>query len=68
MAPARFEVGSGNGHYTNTPKDLFHLDYFECLDMIVACIHNRFNQPGYGVLKNLELQGMNTMMQNMIMF
>ena len=36
------------------PKVLFCQDYFECLDMIVACICDRFNQPGYGVLKNLE--------------
>lgn len=53
-APARFELGSGIGHQPNTPKDLFRQDYFECLDFIVACIRDRFNQPGYGVLKNLE--------------
>ena len=49
-----FELGSGIGHHPNTPKDLFHQDCFKCLNMIAVCIHDRFNQPGYGVLKNLE--------------
>ena len=28
--------------------------YFECLDLIVNCIKDQFDQPGYRVLKNLE--------------
>ena len=72
-APARFEVGSGIGHHPNTPKDLFCHNYLECLDLILACIRDRFNQPVYGVLKNLEdlllkLQGMKTTIQNLILF
>ena len=53
-APVRFELGSGIGHHPNTSKDLFRQDYFEYLHFIVACIHDRFSQSGYGVLKNLE--------------
>ena len=50
-APARFEPGSGISHHHDTPKDLFRQNYFECF---VTCIRDRFNQPGYKVLKNLK--------------
>ena len=53
-APSRFEVGSGVGHHPATPKEYFRQHYFECLDTIVSCIRDRFDQPGYAVLKNLE--------------
>ena len=53
-APARFEVGSSSGHHPETPKEMFRQHYFECLDLIVNCIKDRFDQPGYRVLKNLE--------------
>lgn len=52
--PARFEEGSAVGHHPDTPQDLYRRDYFECLDLIVACIRDRFDQPGYRILKNLE--------------
>ena len=53
-APARFEEGSSLGYQPTTPKDFYHQQYFECLDMCISCIKDRFNQPGYAALKNLE--------------
>ncbi len=35
-------------------KEYFRQNFFECLDTIVSCIRDRFDQPGYRVLKNLE--------------
>ena len=53
-APARFEVGSSAGHYLDTPKEHYHQQYFECLDLVVNCVRSRFNQPGYRTLRHLE--------------
>ena len=53
-APARYEVDSSGGDHPETPKALYRRHYFECLHLIVAFIRNRFNQPGYQTLKNLE--------------
>lgn len=53
-APARYEVGTGDGHHPETPKALYRQHYFECLDLIVRFIRDRFNQPGYQTQKNLE--------------
>ena len=50
----RYEIGSGTGHYADTPEDYYRRQYFECLDLIVNCIRTRFDQPGYHTLKNLE--------------
>ena len=36
------------------PLKSFSHQYFECLDMCVSCTKERFNQPSYMVLKNVE--------------
>ena len=51
-APARFEVGSSESHFPSTPKDLYRQQYFQCLDLIVSLIKNRYNQPGYNTLSD----------------
>ncbi len=33
---------------------MFRQHYYEALDLIIACIVNRFQQPGYEIYKNLE--------------
>ena len=53
-APVRFEEGPSLGYQPITPKDFYRQQYFECLDMCISCIKDRFNQPGYAALKNLE--------------
>ena len=45
LAPARYSKGTGEGHH---PKDL------ECLDLIIAFIKDRFDQPSFCILKQLE--------------
>ena len=41
-APARYEVGTGDGHHPETPKALYRHHYFECLDLTVTFIRDRF--------------------------
>ena len=53
-APRRYEIGTGEGHFADTPKQLFRLNYFEVLDLVVSFIRQRFNQPGYGVYRHLQ--------------
>ena len=53
-APARFEVGSSAVYFPDTPKEHYRQQYFKCLDLVVNCIHSRFDQPGYRTLRHLE--------------
>ena len=53
-APARIEVGSSAGHFHTTVEDHYRAIYCEALDLAVDCISDRFDQRGYGVLRNLE--------------
>ena len=54
-APARFEIGSSRvEHSCCTVKDVYRPIYFECVDYVVSCIRDRFNQPGYIKLLKLE--------------
>ena len=53
-APSRLEIGSSQGYQHSTAKDHYCQEYYECLDFIISAIRERFNQPGYGVLKQLE--------------
>lgn len=53
-APARFEVGTGVGHQHERIEELYRRQYFEAIDLAIAGIKDRFNQPGYRVYRNLE--------------
>lgn len=53
-APCHLEVGSGEAFYPSTAKDFYSHQYFECLDFIFNAIKDRFHQPGYKTLKQLE--------------
>ena len=35
-------------------KDYYRQHYFEAIDLVVNCIKDRFQQPGYEVYRNLE--------------
>ena len=48
--PRHLEVGSGEG----SPKEFYNQQYFECLEFVINAIKDRFDQPGYRTLKNLE--------------
>ena len=53
--PSRFEVGEGKESYNDSSiEDHYRRLYFEVLDLAVAGISQRFNQPGYSIYKNLE--------------
>ena len=53
-APRRLEVGSGEAFYPSTVMDYYSQQYYECLDFIFNAIKDRFDQPGYKTLKQLE--------------
>ena len=53
-APARFEIGCGTPHFPETQKDLYRKVYFEILDLIIASIGERFNQPCFAAYKHTE--------------
>ena len=53
-APQRFEVGTGEGSHSSTVEDHYRQAYFEVLDLAIASISDRFNQPGYAIYQNLE--------------
>lgn len=50
----RHEVGDASPEFPNSPKSFYKSVYFNSLDVIVACIQNRFDQPGYAILCQLE--------------
>ena len=52
-APRRYETGS-EGHVHASPKELYRMEYFSVLDLVVNYIKDRFHQPGYGVYQQLE--------------
>jgi len=53
-APRRFEIGTGDCAFPDTPKEFFRQHYFEVLDLIVNFIKDCFNQPGHGVYRQLQ--------------
>ena len=50
----RFEVGTGEGSHSSTVEDHYRQAYFEVLDLAIASISDRFNQPGYAIYQNIE--------------
>ena len=53
-APQRYEVGSAEGSHSTTVEDHYRPQYYEALDIAIASITNRFDQPGYQMYRNLE--------------
>ena len=52
--PKRFEPGNAPPEFPTSAKDLYRQQYFEALDLVVSCVKDRFNQPGYQVYRHLE--------------
>ena len=52
--PKCYEIGQGDSLYPDSPKALYHVAYFEGLDLIVNAFKDRFKQPGYLMYKNLQ--------------
>ena len=53
-APRNVEVGQGEGYHPETPKDHYRAIYYETLDLLIAFIKDRFDQPGYRTYVLLE--------------
>jgi len=53
--PHRFDDGLSPGDFPSTPKTYFKQVYFEALDLIINCIQDRFDQPGYRIYQSLEI-------------
>ncbi|SMN02628.1 hypothetical protein SPONN_1502 [uncultured Candidatus Thioglobus sp.] len=51
----KYDHGSAEGEFHDTPKAYFKQHYFEAIDLAVNCIQDRFKQPGYEVYQHLEL-------------
>jgi len=47
------ETGS-EAFFHETPKELYHKEYFSVLDLVINYIKDRFQQPGYGEYKHLQ--------------
>ena len=53
-APRHLEVGEGEGYHSSTIEEHYRQKYFEALDLAIAGIQERFDQPGYAIYKNSE--------------
>ena len=51
--PRRFEEGVGDGYYHENIQSYYSQCYNETFDVIINCIQERFDQPGYGSVKSL---------------
>ena len=52
--PRRFGEGASTGYFHESPEQHFKQLYFEAVDLIVNCIKDRFDQPGYKIYCSLE--------------
>ena len=50
----------GSSHYHSTVIDYYRAQYFEVIDLIVGCIKDSFDQPGYKVYCKSEKLMLNT--------
>ena len=53
-SPKQFQIGHGEPEFPTSVADLYRQHHYEALDLIINCIKDRFDQPGYRVYKNLE--------------
>ena len=53
-APQWYEVGDCQGTFLETVQDYFRTEYYVVIDAALACIRQRFNQPGYQMNCRLE--------------
>ena len=51
--PRRVDDGAPNHHF-QSPEDFFRKQYYEVLDLLVNEITQRFNQPAFSVLQEIE--------------
>ncbi len=52
--PQRLDDGSEQS-FPETVEQYYRIVYFEALDLIIACVSDRFDQPGYKTNSNVQL-------------
>ena len=52
--PRRYDDGLSSGDFHGSPKTHFRQHFYEAIDLIVSCIEERFDQPGYKIYHQLE--------------
>ena len=52
--PIRFEEGTAEGTFFDDCEAYFRSIYYEALDLIINCIKERFDQPGFDIYRNLQ--------------
>ena len=52
--PARYEDGMPSGHFHDSTVGYYKQIYFEALDLIINCIEDRFDQPGFCIYHSIE--------------
>ena len=50
----RFESGNAPPEFPESPKLHYRQLYFNSLDIVIACIKARFDQPGYSIYSKME--------------
>ena len=62
----RYDDGDSIGDFYSTPKAYFRQSYYEAIDLVVGCIENYFDQPGYRIYRTLESLILKVCKQNYI--
>ena len=52
--PKRLDDGTAEHEYPATTEDHFRQIYYEALDLIISCITDRFDQPGYRIYHKVQ--------------
>ena len=52
--PRRLDDGSSEGDHHDNHKSLYRQNYYKAIDLIINCIEDWFNQPGYKEYHTLE--------------
>lgn len=52
--PRRFETGNAEAEFPTTISAHYRKVYYKGLDLIINCVKNRFEQPGYQVYRNVQ--------------
>ena len=53
-APKWYETGLAEAEFHEDPKAYYRQHYYEAFDLVINCIKERFDQPGYEVYCKLE--------------
>ena len=52
--PLRYDDSQSEGYFHAEIKSLYRQSYYEAVDLLISCIEDRFQQPGYEKYKRLE--------------